>query len=56
MPVETVRLNIVIPETLDRKLRQHLLDSGRREKGAISHAFEEALTEWLDRQDRRGSK
>jgi len=41
------RVNVVLPDDLDRQLRIRLAEQGRTEKGAISNAIAEALRLWM---------
>lgn len=44
-----VRWDLSVPEAVDRHLRSHLARSGCSQKGGISEAVAEAVTEWLAR-------
>ncbi len=48
------RVNVVLPDDLDRQLRIRLAEQGRTEKGAISNAIAEALRLWM--REKRPSK
>lgn len=52
------RINIVLPDDLERRLRVSVAESGGK-KGDLSGSIEQAIKEWLEKFDaaeRRGKK
>ena len=45
--METVRLNLVVDATLERKFREAVFKRYGMKKGNIQKATEEALEEWI---------
>jgi hypothetical protein len=52
----TVRLNITLDEELEKKFRQTVADSLGFKKGNLQVAIEQAIEEWMEKQDKQGKR